>query len=87
TLKINNMDTRNHTYRIRVEGDYPFNYLGSTEVNVAEGEVLSMPVRVELDPGLMKNPNADVTFIVESVDNPAIHAVEENRFIGPRLRR
>ncbi|WP_461480920.1 cytochrome c oxidase accessory protein CcoG [Porticoccus sp.] len=87
TLKINNMDNRNHSYRIRVEGEYPFHYLGNTEVNVAEGEVLSMPVRVELDPGLMKSPNADITFIVESVDSPAIHALEENRFIGPRLRR
>lgn len=87
TLKINNMDTQGHRYSIRVEGEYPFNYLGATEVSVAEGEVLSMPVRVELDPGVMKNPNADVTFIVESVDNPAIHAIEENRFIGPRLRR
>ncbi|TNE79490.1 MAG: cytochrome c oxidase accessory protein CcoG, partial [Gammaproteobacteria bacterium] len=64
TLKINNMDTAGHSYHIRVEGEYPFNYLGSTEVTVAEGEVLSMPVRVELDPGIMKNPNADVTFVV-----------------------
>ena len=87
TLKINNMDTRDHSYRIRVEGDYDFNYLGQSEVDVSEGEVLSMPVRVELDPGLMKNPNADVIFVVESLDNPAIHAREENRFIGPRLGR
>ncbi|TNE83110.1 MAG: cytochrome c oxidase accessory protein CcoG, partial [Gammaproteobacteria bacterium] len=87
TLKINNMDNFDHSYNIRIEGEYPFNYLGPTSVDVAEGEVWSMPVRVELDPGVMKNPNADVTFVVESTDNTAIHAVEENRFIGPRLKR
>lgn len=87
TLKINNMDTRDHRYRIRVEGDHPFNYQGSEQVEVAEGEVLSMPVSIELDPGLLKSPNVDVTFIVESLDDPTIKDTEENRFIGPRMRR
>jgi len=48
---------------------------------------MTMPVSVALDPGLMKSPNIDVVFVVESLDDPSIHATEENRFIGPRLRR
>ncbi|HEB26386.1 MAG TPA: cytochrome c oxidase accessory protein CcoG [Porticoccus sp.] len=87
TLKINNMDTKDHRYSIRVEGDYEFSYRGAEQVTVVEGEVMSMPVSVALDPGLMKSPNVDVLFVVESVDDPAINATEVNRFIGPRLRR
>lgn len=87
TLKINNMDTKDHNYSIRIEGNDEFNYRGAKEVIVVEGEVMTMPVSVALDPGLMKSPNIDVVFIVESLDDPSIHATEENRFIGPRLRR
>ncbi|MEH6529522.1 MAG: cytochrome c oxidase accessory protein CcoG [Porticoccus sp.] len=87
TLKINNMDTTDHNYSIRIEGDYPFSYSGAEQVVVDEGEVMTMPVSVALDPGLMKSPNIDVTFIVESLDDPTINTIEENRFIGPRLRR
>ncbi len=87
TLKINNMDTRDHNYSIRIEGEYEFRYNGVNEVVVVEGEVLTIPVSIALDPGLMKTPNVDVIFVVESLDDPAINATEENRFIGPRLRR
>ena len=87
TLKINNMDTRDHSYSIQVTGDYPFNYLGKDVVSVREGEILSMPVRIELDPGLMNIPNTDIIFVVEAMDNERIHAQQENRFIGPRLQR
>ncbi|MGV6807597.1 MAG: cytochrome c oxidase accessory protein CcoG [bacterium] len=86
TLKILNMDTRDHRYRVSVDGDYDYGYLGETEFFVAEGEVLSSIIRLELDPGLMRNPNADVMFHVESLDNPAVGETEESRFIGPRLR-
>ena len=87
TLKINNMDIEDHRYRISVEGDYDFEYRGKVEVSVAEGEILSMPVQIVIDPGLMRASNADVTFVVESIDDPALRAVEENRFIGPQMRR
>lgn len=87
TLKINNMDTADHRYTIAVEGEYPFTYLGKKEVSVAEGEVLSIPVRVELDPGLMHSPHASVTFVVKSIDDAAIHHSQESRFIGPTLHR
>lgn len=87
TLKINNMDTEDHQYRIRVEGDYDFALRGEQQVMVAEGEILIIPLQLQIDPGLMRTPNAEVIFVVESLDDPDIHAVEENRFIGPRMRR
>lgn len=87
TLKINNMDIKDHNYRIRIEGDYAFSYQGGEQVLVEEGETMVMPITVVLDPGLMKKPSSDIIFIVESLDNPAIQAAQENRFIGPRLRR
>lgn len=87
TLKINNMDTRGHRYSIAVTGDYPFNYLGKEVVSIKEGEILSMPVRIELDPGLMEVPNTDVIFVVKATDDEDIQAQQESRFIGPRLQR
>ncbi len=86
TLRINNMDVRDHSYSISASGDYAFLYRGESQVDVAKGEVLTTVVRLAMDPGLMTSPNTDVIFSVESVDDPELLENQESRFIGPRIR-
>lgn len=85
-LKINNMDNRNHRYRVSIDADYDFIFKGDHNVSVAGGEISSVLVRLQLDPGRLDTPNNRVKFIVESIDHPDIHDREESRFIGPRVR-
>lgn len=87
TLKINNMDNRDHRYQISLTSDYDFRFPAQTQtLNVAEGEVLTTVVRLSLDPGLLEAPNVPVLFKVESLDSPGLQDSEESRFIGPRVR-
>lgn len=85
TLKISNMDSREHRYRIEVSGDYDFVIKGDTEITIAAGELYSEPLRLALDPGFLKEGNSPVSFRVTALDNPALSARQESRFIGPSL--
>ena len=86
TLKIANKANVPHSYTIDVSGDYDFTYLGDTRVEVAAGEVLSTLVRLELDPGLLREPNTKVYFAVAAEADPAIRETQESRFLGPFKR-
>ena len=86
TLKINNMDNRDHRYAISVTGDVDFDYIGETEVSVSEGNIETLIVRLHADPGIMRRTNADVYFVVQSLDKVEVRAEEESRFLGPRVR-
>jgi len=86
TLRINNMDNQAHKYIISVEGDQEFRFIGDSTVDVAGGEVFTHLVRLELDPGLLKRGNIDITFVLQAEDNEKMQDSEESRFIGPFIR-
>lgn len=86
TLRINNMENRNNRYQIEVEGDYPFELVGDSRVNVEAGEVFTHLVRLKLDPGLLKAGNTDVNFRVTAERDESIFDSEQSRFIGPFRR-
>ena len=86
TLRINNMDNRDHEYLITSEGAYRFKFIGEQSLRVKAGEVFTHLVRLELDPGLLKKGNVDVTFTIRSVDDEDLSDSEESRFIGPFIR-
>jgi len=87
TLKIANMENVSHTFGITVSGDYDFDYIGDREITVAGGEVYTTLIRLEFDPGLLREPNAKVLFNVTALDDEGISETEESRFLGPSLRR
>jgi len=86
TLKIDNMDNRDHVYRISVQGDYDYAIRGDLTPAVAGGEVYSGIVRLQLDPAFLRDTNSTVYFSIEAVDDDGISQREESRFIGPRVR-
>lgn len=85
TLRINNMDNRDHQYAINVTGEYDFKIVGERLVHVAAGEVFTHLLRLELDPGLLKRGNIDINFSLQSSSDAKIKDSEESRFIGPFL--
>jgi len=83
TLKIANKENDAQRYLIEVEGDYDFQYKGVTEVAVEGGEMATALVRLELDPGFLREPNAKIWFNVRAADDATIRERTESRFIGP----
>ncbi len=87
TLKINNMEEREHSYAISVRGEHDYEFIGDREVNVPGGSTYTGVVRLELDPGLMRDPNSELEFVVQSLDDAQLRAAEDTRFIGPSIHR
>jgi cytochrome c oxidase accessory protein FixG len=84
TLKVLNMDSRDHSYRIHLEG-VPGAQLAAAAgtVSVRAGEIMSIPLPVkaeiaELAPGIH-----ELSVVLESIDTPALHARAITRFITP----
>ena len=82
-LKINNMDQRDHHYRISVTSDQGLVYRGQSEVGVAEGEVVEMLVRLLLPLDQIEKANAEVEFVVTATIDVALQNSEKSRFIAP----
>jgi polyferredoxin len=72
TLRINNMDNHAHHYRISTRSQLDFDYRGQREVKVDKGEVLTLVVRLAIDPGLLKLPSEEVIFEIESIDTASL---------------
>ncbi len=85
TLKVLNMSQNEMSYQIRIDGLEHFRLKGGSGIDVAAGEILSIPVRVEIDPALLPNVNVPIRFEVSAQDQ-SVSVSEETRFLGPRIR-
>jgi polyferredoxin len=84
TLKIINMDEREHAYRLEIAGLPGAELvLDHDEVRVPAGEVVSLAARVQIDPYDLKHASSKLTFVLAAVDDPELSAHEEARFLGP----
>ena len=87
TLKVLNMDERDHTYRISAGGVPGLELVTDLrEIRVPAGQVFSLPVQLRADPASLKAVTSEVHFDLVSVDDPALSASSESRFTGPRGR-
>jgi cytochrome c oxidase accessory protein FixG len=84
TLKVINMDNRSHRYHLSVAGILGMELLGAEQaVAVNSGEVVSLPVRVRVDPFALDRRSTAITFTLEAESAPRLRTVEEARFLGP----
>lgn len=83
TLKLMNMDQREHSYRLSVMGVENIQLLGDTEYRLNSGEVRTIPVRLTLNQADMITSPATVYFSAQSLDNEKQQAERESRFIVP----
>jgi cytochrome c oxidase accessory protein FixG len=87
TLKIINMDAQTHTYRLSVSGLEGLTLLNRKgEFSVKSGEVIELPVQVQIDPVKLEQTGNDIQFHLEAVDKPELAVTETGRFIGPVMR-
>ncbi|MGB5539309.1 MAG: cytochrome c oxidase accessory protein CcoG [Gammaproteobacteria bacterium] len=84
-LKVLNMDDTAHRYTLTVSGlpglelrmDLP-------EIRVESGDVLELPVRLQVDEAELKTRSSEIEFTLVADDAPALSATESARFLGPR---
>jgi len=87
TVKINNMDRFPHTYKITVEGEYPYKIRNYRPLEIQAGEVFTIPLRVGVPEEAFDVEKAAIHFTVVSTTNEQLKAVEESNFIGPSRNR
>jgi cytochrome c oxidase accessory protein FixG len=83
TVKINNMDRGSHAYDISVSGDGDYKIKGFRALELEEGEIFTMPVRISVPKEQLKATKSTVYITVTAKDDPSITATEEASFIGP----
>jgi polyferredoxin len=84
TLKILNMDVRNHVYRIRLGGMPGATLAGiAASVAVNAGQILSMPLAVKAETSGLRGGIHDLTLTLESVEDPGLGASTSTRFFIP----
>ena len=84
TLKLINMDTKDHQYQLRVDGLKEMVFIQpKAEIKIKSGEVINLAVRIQMDPVNLLKTSSKVNFYLNSTDQPDLAVTEPARFIGP----
>ena len=84
TLKLINMDTQDHQYQLRIDGLKDMLFVKpKTEIKIKSGEVINLPVRIQIDPINLSKTSSTIHFYLNAIDQPDLAVVEQARFIGP----
>lgn len=86
-IKLLNMDKQDHVYTLRVEG-IPDLILKKDidKIMVKSGEVVELPVRVQVDAYNLEQRSNEIAFILNAVGHEDLEFVEEARFLGPKFK-
>lgn len=87
SIKLLNMSQEQQTYQVTVDGLDDIHVLGDMTISVASGEVATIPVRLQVDPDDLGIGRNTIVFRAIAVDNPAVVAESESRFLGPSARK
>jgi len=84
TLKLINMDTKEHQYQLRVDGLKDMVFIQpKAKIEIKSGEVINLAVRIQIDPVNLSKTSSTVNFYLDSTDQPDLAVTEKARFIGP----
>ena len=81
-----NKDQHDHTYVLDATGLPDLKLQGKREINVAAGDIVSLPVELSVDPEQLPSSTNEVYFILQDADNNDITVKAKSRFIGPQIR-
>ncbi len=88
TLKLINMDEQPHDFRLEVSGLENVKLkLDRPLIHVNSGDVLNLPVSVQVDPVVLTRPANEIEFTLTATDDPELTRTETARFLGPVLGR
>jgi len=86
-IKLLNMDKQDHSYTLTAEGiDELILKKDATEIVVKSGEVVELPVRVQVDAYNLKQRSNEITFTLSTIGYDKLSVVEEARFLGPKFK-
>lgn len=85
-LKIMNKSQGSEHYTVTLSGNPAITLKKPLAMDVDAGELVSVPVTLVADPGLLKQSKYDVTFTVQASHDPAVKKEIETRFLGPVAR-
>jgi len=85
TLKVINMDKVEHEYSLSVTGIPGLNMkMDAIDIVVKSGEVVELPVRVNVDPENLQERSTEISFHLDALDGDDLSVTEKARFLGPR---
>ena len=86
-IKLLNMDKQDHTYNLTVEGLAELQLkIDASEIVVKSGEVVELPVRVQVDAYNLKKRSSKIVFTLNSIGYDKLSVVEDARFLGPKFK-
>ncbi len=86
SLKIINKTQQRQDYHLALVDGEGFELQGKTELSLAPGEIVDLPVSVALVQERPQSSSQDISFKVSDSDDPAIQAVAASRFVAPMNR-
>lgn len=87
TLKVINMDDKEHQYTLNITGIDGMKVIQKTpKIIVKSGEVFELPLSIQVDPVNLNKTAQSLNFDLVSTSNPDLHVEETGRFIGPLIR-
>jgi cytochrome c oxidase accessory protein FixG len=87
TLQIMNKTQDSHTYSVKIEGFKGLKYIGRTKIPVGPGELLSVPIRIQAEPGRITQEKSEVWISLQDNVDERIHVRDKTSFIYKRNGR
>ncbi|WLH43164.1 cytochrome c oxidase accessory protein CcoG [Pseudomonas sp. FP2254] len=86
SLKVINKTQQRQQYRVELVEAYGFQLQGKTELSLAPGEIVDVPVSVTLLADKPASSSQTLRFKVTDVDEPWVYNAAESRFVAPLNR-
>lgn len=86
SLKIINKTQQTQHYRVQLQDAEGFQLQGKTELTLAPGEIIDVPVSVALLAERPTSSSQTITFEVIDTDEPNVRSVAKSRFVAPLNR-
>ncbi|MDO6619022.1 cytochrome c oxidase accessory protein CcoG [Shewanella sp. 10N.286.51.B8] len=83
TLKLLNKTEQAQQYALSMDGIEGYEWSGPQTVSVQAGEVLTLPISIAVDPGVLERTVTKINLIVAAtIDDKAVVIKQESRFFG-----
>jgi polyferredoxin len=84
TLKVINMDSKQHEFSVSVAGIEGVALRGAETIKVDAGRVAEVPVKVIVNPDHMTERSQEVMFHIEAKDDASLAQTQKARLLGPK---
>jgi len=86
SLKVINKTQQRQDYRLSLVEGGGFLLQGKTELSLAPGEIVDVPVSVAMTSERPSSSSQTISFKVTDSDQPEVHSVADSRFVAPMNR-